>query len=358
MYIEDYSLNSPDLQKCRRLLENLSHFALIRLTEKVMDLLTPADNMNYPIENYANGYEDHNGRVMYVLALLRDRRFDRSRIPLLDPVYKKPEFSRNIDFSYLLPKKKEQPVEQYYEPVQAPTSKIVYVTNPRWEHKKKEEGEVEVENNGNDEKEKKEGIASIGDTVVLMVDIKNCPEGAEVVFDIYDMSIDPPKKIDKTKGKHNKGLGKGEWVVTCKSEAGEVPQLAFEATARSRTSDKKSIDLKKADQFTVRLHIDPTTKEAQDDRYILISDDESFQMIKTVKDDQIPGDDCLDLMFSGIEDERLYTLIVDPGKEGDPYLIFKDVLGSQLVNDEKIEHSDTEQEDNTATQKEPESATA
>ena len=239
MYIADYSLNSPDLNKCRRLLQNLSHLDLIRLTEKVMDLLTPAVNMSYPIENYANGYEDHNGRVMYVLALLRDRKFDRSRIPLLDPNYKKPEYPRDIDYSFLLRKKTEKLVEECEPPVQTPASKIVYVTNPRWEHKKTDANNADDKNVG----EKSEGLASIGDTVLLMADIKNCPEGAEVVFDIYDMSVKPPKKIDSAKGKHNSGFGKGEWVVTCKSETGEIPQLAFEATARSRTSEKCTINL-------------------------------------------------------------------------------------------------------------------
>jgi hypothetical protein len=241
MDIDNYSLYSSDLNKCRRLLENQSHLDLIRLTEKVIDLLTPADKMTYDIENYANGYEDHNGRVKYVLALIRDKRFDRKRIPLLDPNYKKPEYSRDIDYSFLLRKKKEKPVEENEPPVQAPVSKIVYVTNPRWEHKKLDDDEAKGNDNGKDREEKSEGDASIGDSVILMADIKNCPEGAEVVFDIYDMSVKPPKKIDSTKGKHNSGLGKGEWVVACRSETGEVPQLAFEVTARSRTSEKKSI---------------------------------------------------------------------------------------------------------------------
>ena len=202
-----------------------------------MDLLTPADNLNYPIENYANGYEDHNGRVMYVLALLRDRRIDRHRIPLLDPDSKKTEFSRDIDFSYLLPKKKEKPVEECEQPVQAPVSKIVYVTNPRWEHKKVGDESVV------DKDEESEGDASIGDTVILMADIKNCPEGAEVVFDIYDMSVNPPKRIDSAKGKHNKGLGKGEWVVTNASNSSGELKFAFEATARSKSSSRSTIPL-------------------------------------------------------------------------------------------------------------------
>jgi outer membrane protein OmpA-like peptidoglycan-associated protein len=137
--------------------------------------------------------------------------------------------------------KKEKPLEECEPPVQTPASKIVYVTNPRWEHKKTDANNSDA--NDNNEGEKSEGLASIGDTVLLMADIKNCPEGAEVIFDIYDMSVKPPKKIDSAKGKHNSGLGKGEWIVAAKSETGEVPQLAFEATARSRTSSRANIPL-------------------------------------------------------------------------------------------------------------------
>jgi hypothetical protein len=54
------------------------------------------------------------------------------------------------------------------------------------------------------------------------------------------MSIMPPKKVGTSKGKHNKGLGKGEWVVT---DNGVDQKLEFEATARSKTSKKKDIAL-------------------------------------------------------------------------------------------------------------------
>ena len=174
-----------------------------------------------------------------------------------------------------------------------------------------------------------------------MADITGMPEGAFATFDIFDISAEPAMRMDGARGKILKGVAKGEWVVKDKSGKGDEVKIAFEAIAKSKASEKKPVDLKKTAKFTVRLHIDPTTKKAQDDRYILISDDESFQIIKTVKDDQIPGDDCLDLAFSGNEEERQYTLIVDPGKEGDPYLIFKDIKGSQLLSDDKIDHSDT-----------------
>ena len=241
MNLDEITLYSPELREIRRKLENLSHLALLRLTENVWDLLTPADRMTYDIERYANGWEDHQGRVRYVLVLLRDKRIKSSQIPLLNKEPIKAIYTVNLDLAYLLAMKKEKPLEECEPPVQTPASKIVYVTNPRWEHKKTDANNADAKDNN--EGKKSEELASIGDTVLLMADIKNCPEGAEVVFDIYDMSVKPPKKIDSSKGKHNSGLGKGEWVVTCKSETGDVPQLAFEATARSRTSEKCTINL-------------------------------------------------------------------------------------------------------------------
>jgi hypothetical protein len=224
------------------MLENMSLLALTRHTEHVLDIISPADEMSYNIDNYVHGCEDHEGRIKYILTLVRDGKIGCLHIPFnydLDPEFKEALGPKEIDLSYLFPKKKEKPVEQYEEPVAAAISKIVEVTNPRWEQKKKDEGE----NKSESVNERSPDVASIGDTVILMVDIKNCPEGAEVVFDIYDMSVKPPKKVDSAKGKHNKGVGKGEWVVADKDKKGEKLELAFEATAKSKASKKKDIPL-------------------------------------------------------------------------------------------------------------------
>jgi outer membrane protein OmpA-like peptidoglycan-associated protein len=201
-----------------------------------MRLLCYADQMTYNMDKYVNGCEDREGRIEYILALIRDEKIACLHVPFnyeIDPEYKQALGPKEIDLSYLFPKKKEKVAEEPEEPVQGATSKIVEVINPRWEHKKKDE----------DKNEKSPDIASVGDTVILIADIRNCPEGAEVVFDIYDMSVKPAKKIDSAKGKHNKGLGKGEWVVADKENKGEELKLAFEATARSKTSKKKEIQL-------------------------------------------------------------------------------------------------------------------
>lgn len=85
----------------------------------------------------------------------------------------------------------------------------VVVTNPRWEHKKKDKVEGE------------ESTASFGDTIILMADVSGMPEGAGITFDIYETSQNPPMCVASAKGKIENGIGKGEWVVADKSGLGQ-----------------------------------------------------------------------------------------------------------------------------------------
>ncbi len=77
----------------------------------------------------------------------------------------------------------------------------------------------------------------------------------------------------------------------------------------------------------IRLHIDPTGASRDEDRFVLESTDGSYRSTKTVSDDQIPGDDWVDLRYSGLRRNMSYTLrVVLPGVpkadvvfEGVPY---------------------------------------
>lgn len=113
----------------------------------------------------------------------------------------------------------------------------VTVTNPRWEHM--DQGK----------KDNSADKAVFGDTVLLMADIKNFPDGGPVSFDIYDISMSPPQRVDTIKGSNENGVGKGEWVVTDKSgkEAGQ--QLAFEAIVRSKASERAPLELSELPEF-------------------------------------------------------------------------------------------------------------
>lgn len=83
----------------------------------------------------------------------------------------------------------------------------------------------------------------------------------------------------------------------------------------------------------VRLEIDPNDSASRDDRFILRATKGSAeqQIIKTIKDDQVPGDASVDLVYEHLWRDHRYTLEVDPGAEGEPYLVFKDVGLSTLL---------------------------
>jgi hypothetical protein len=164
---------------------------------------------------------------------------------------------------------------------------------------------------------------------MLIADIKNCPEGAEVVFDIYDMSVKPPKKVDSAKGKHNKGLGKGEWVVADKENKGEELKLEFEATARSRTSVRVPIQLKLVPGLW--FHIDLDNPLSYDDTIILRALDGSSETVLKMKDMKESMEDMVLLEFPEMKDGIKYDLIYDPGEDGEPVIFEHDVDKNHLL---------------------------
>lgn len=84
----------------------------------------------------------------------------------------------------------------------------------------------------------------------------------------------------------------------------------------------------------VRLSIDPNDTHSRDDRFILhaVKGSADNQIIKTIKDDQVPGDAAVDLVYEHLWRDHRYTLEVDPGAEGEPYNVFKDLPLQQLVS--------------------------
>ena len=105
----------------------------------------------------------------------------------------------------------------------------VTVKNPRWEHKDESK------------KESSPDMASFGDTIILMADVTGMPEKSGITFDIYETSATPPMWVDSAKGKIEKGVGKGEWVVTDKSGNGAKSKLVFEGIAKSKASERCEI---------------------------------------------------------------------------------------------------------------------
>ncbi len=81
---------------------------------------------------------------------------------------------------------------------------------------------------------------------------------------------------------------------------------------------------------TLRLPIDPDAPESQDEKFTLESADKSYSSTKTVKDDQVPGNNTLELEFKGVKAETKYIFTIDHGKDGDAVTVFENVPGREL----------------------------
>jgi hypothetical protein len=83
----------------------------------------------------------------------------------------------------------------------------------------------------------------------------------------------------------------------------------------------------------VRLAIDPNATASRDDKFILhaVKGSAEQQIIKTIADDQVPGDSSVDLVYEHLWRDHRYTLEVDPGAEGEPYNVIQDTPLQQLL---------------------------
>ena len=84
----------------------------------------------------------------------------------------------------------------------------------------------------------------------------------------------------------------------------------------------------------VRLPVDPKKAESWDDRFILAIDfrGQRTEVVKTIKDDKVPGNDFLELVYPRMPAGARYTLIVDPGPEGRPYKLFENLRYEDLFH--------------------------
>lgn len=105
----------------------------------------------------------------------------------------------------------------------------IEITNPRWEPVS------ETAETGTPES------PFMGDTVRLLTDIGNYPEGAPVAFDIYDSTESTPFRIATVRGVNKTGTASVEWVLVDPQKRGDSLKLNFEAYARSKYSQRTDI---------------------------------------------------------------------------------------------------------------------
>jgi hypothetical protein len=80
-------------------------------------------------------------------------------------------------------------------------------------------------------------------------------------------------------------------------------------------------------QLVVELEIDPDDQASHDDKYTLYchNDESTYKKTLTVKDDKIEGDEFISLKFENIKSNNNYSLEINPGSDGEPYLLFEDI---------------------------------
>lgn len=196
----------------------------------------------------------------------------------------------------------------------------IEVWAPRWEHVKAERKETDP------------GKARFGDEIRLQVSVSGVDEGAAVAFDVVDASEDPPRTLATRQGPNNGGKAAATWVVEG-DEPPELPRIEFRGRVSKSTSVRAPVALR--DYIRVRIPIDPEKASSRDDKFKLVvkSDPDTVEAeeTRTVKDDLVEGDECVDLVFSQGLPDRLYSLEIDPGKEGDPYWMFEDTPADELT---------------------------
>ena len=84
--------------------------------------------------------------------------------------------------------------------------------------------------------------------------------------------------------------------------------------------------------FSVRLNVDPNDPKSQNDTFTLFSTDDAktYSKDQTVKDDQVPGDNCTDLKYTGLDTSLSYSLEINLGNDDGSYFLFEDVAYEDL----------------------------
>jgi len=101
------------------------------------------------------------------------------------------------------------------------------------------------------------------------------------------------------------------------------------AGGAAKASAGPVLSVKAPVEVIVTLDIDPADPRAADDRFILAADDGSAEVVKTVKDDAVPGDKKTTLVFTLPDPRKTYSIRIDPGAEGAPYWHARGITAAQ-----------------------------
>ena len=235
MYFRIIPESLPDSAKTEYLLQDMSLGDVVRMTRAAWKKMDYGARNTYKIELWVRDEYDKQGNIDYLKHMINCGKLCYKDI--LDIFKRYNPFSeldptRPIDWlDTIMQEKKKEEVFLTDDFDYVPVPKKVVITNPRWEHKDATK------------KENSPKKAAFDDTVILMADVTGIPENGPVTFEIFDISVKPPKAVGNAKGKNVGGIAKGEWVVTDTSGEGKEAKLEFQASAKSRTSTRCKIEL-------------------------------------------------------------------------------------------------------------------
>ena len=176
----------------------------------------------------------------------------------------------------------------------------------------------------------------------LKVNVKYLKKTSQkrVMFDLYSEYKGKKELVESgLEGFEKDGVAEAEATLYSPQgyEVGDQAEFFFEASHSKGEKKVESPKVSVPDQNSVifRLEIDPESEEAQDDKFTLFSTDEgkTYSKTLTVKDDKVPNNEVTDLEFTGLNPSLNYSLEIDPGDEGDPYLLIDNVPFKELSED-------------------------
>jgi type VI secretion system secreted protein VgrG len=132
-----------------------------------------------------------------------------------------------------------------------------------------------------------------------------------------------------------KGALKLQDAEPVKAKSGQTPaqrtkEFPGAAGAQSDAGGARQKNVRHFDLW-VRLHIDPSTSSSHNDVFHLTSTDGAVSMKKTIADDHVPNDDCVDLLYDNLDIEKSYSLkVIDDDEE---HFVFEKVPGRNLHGD-------------------------
>ena len=231
-----FSEYMSDIEKTCRLLENCTISDITEIALYIKRKLGATWGLTYDLDRFVYGEQDRTGRLEYIYSLVRLCRISFNDVLMgyrtIHPQSER-DHNRKMFLGDMIPVKDEEVVltDDYTGPLPSSNrGKILQITNPRWEHK--------------DEQKKTDtpDTAAFGDTIILKADIENYVESGAVVFDIYDSSVKPPRKVASANGRNTQGTGQAEWVVTDTKTTPEST-YEFEALAKGKNTERCPVAL-------------------------------------------------------------------------------------------------------------------